>query len=51
MMRMQRGVAGIILPPLEMRMSMARRGEWLAVVTFIMRTKCLVDVQMINISV
>lgn len=47
-MRMQRGVAGIILPPLEMRM---RRGEWLAVVTFIMRTKCLVDVQMTNISV
>ena len=30
LVKAQRGVAGIILPPLEMRMSMARRGEWLA---------------------
>lgn len=30
---------------------MARRGEWLAVLSFIIRTKCLVDIQMTNISV
>ena len=47
--RLRYPCSGIILPPLEMRMKVARRGEWLAVVTFIMRTKRLVDVQMTNI--
>ena len=47
--RLRHPCSGIILVPLEMRMKVARRGEWLAVVTFIMRTKRLVDVQMTNI--